>query len=241
MKGRNQMRNRFVIAIAIFLLIFTSCSAPAAKGDHSASLLPNPILNLINEPMPSPKEYNVEGLGFHITVLNNMQMDDSYQPYFIRFTSNTLDLKISKEKSPYDDLDMYFNKYIYKYLLNDTFRRVNGIKLLEHSNTTINGYKTKIVVLSRAAADPSGKNYYYQAIVVTDKRSFYMLNFKTSSPQSDISTIKDILNSFKATKATPTSFALRFKPDASDLSGEALDYYNKIKNAIYRIFANDNH
>jgi hypothetical protein len=225
------MKNRFAIAIAILLLVFTACSASAEKENRKASLLPNPILNPIKEPAPIPREYNIDGLGFHIAVLDNMQMDDSYQPYFIRFTSSTLDLKISKEISPYDDLDMYFNKYIYKYLLNDTFRKVNGIKLLENSNTMINGYKAKIVALSRAAADPAGKNYYYQAIVVTDKRSFYMLNFKTSAPESDISTIKEILNSFRATEAKPTVFALKFKPDVSNLGGEALDYYNKIKNA----------
>lgn len=227
------MKSRFLISIAVFLLILTACRVPVEKNDYKASPHPNSILSLIKKftPLPKPKQYNVEGLGFNITVLDNMQMDDSYQPYFIRFTSNSLDLKISKEKSPYDDLDMYFNKYIYKYLLNETFQKANGIKLIEHSRATINGYETKIVALSRDAANPAGKNYYFQALVVTDKRNFYMLNFKTSAPERDIATIKDILNSFKPTEAKPTSFRLKFKPDTSDLDGEALEFYNKIKNA----------
>jgi mannan endo-1,4-beta-mannosidase len=231
MKGRNQMKNRLKIPITIFLLILTACSGPAATEDYKAPTESNSIVGIIETVPPKPKNYNLEGLGLNITVLDNMQMDDSYQPYFIRFTNNSLDLKISKEKSPYDDLEMYFNRYIYKYLLNETFQKVNGIKLVEHSSTTINGYKTKIVVLSRDAADLASKDYYYQAIIVTGKRDFYMLNFKTSAPDKDIEIIRDILNSFKVIEAKPQNFAQKFRPDTSNLGGEALAFYNNIKNA----------
>lgn len=225
------MKSRLTISIAVFLLVLAACNAPATVGDHNVDSKPDLIASVNKKSAPKPKKYMVEGLGFNITVLDNMQMDDSYQPYFIRFTSNSLDLKISKEKSPYDDLDMYLNRYLYKYLLNETFQKVNGIKLIEHTNSTTNGYKTKIVALSRDATDPAIKDYYYQAIIVADKRAFYMLNFKTSAPDKDADIIRDILNSFEFTEAKPQSFAQKFKPDTAGLNGEALEFYNKIKNA----------
>ncbi|MDF2530453.1 MAG: endoglucanase [Clostridia bacterium] len=217
------MKKRLSLLAAALFILLAACSQTAS--------IPSPEKVQILQPPPQPLKFEIASLGFNITVLDNMQMDDSYQPYYIRFSNHTLDLKISKEKSPYADLDSYFNKYIYKYLLNETFHKANVIKLLEHTNTTINGYKTKIVALSRDAADPAVKDYYYQAIMVSNKKDFYMLNFKTSDPDQDTKIIKDILNSFKVTEAAPKSFALKFKPDPSALGGEALEFYNNLRNA----------
>lgn len=225
------MKKGLIVSIAIFLLILTACNRSTITGDYKAPAKPELPPSLNENSKPKPKKYNIEGLGFKIVVPDNMHMDDSFQPYFIRFTNNSLDLKISKEISPYDDLDMYFNKYIYKFLLNENFRKVNGIKLINHTSTKINGYNTKIVELSRDATDPASKDYYYQAIIVTDKRNFYMLNFKTSTPDKDLKVIKDILNSFMLIKAKPQSFAQKYMPDTSNLGGEALEYYNKIRNS----------
>ncbi|OGO79569.1 MAG: hypothetical protein A2Y23_09375 [Clostridiales bacterium GWB2_37_7] len=219
------MRKKLPLILAVLLILLTACSQIQTNP-----LLPSPEGD-VSKKTPKPKKYKVDGLGFNITMPDDLQMDDSYTPYYIRFSNDEFDLKISKERSPYDDLDPYFNNYIYKYLLNETFQKVNGIKLIEHTNTTINDRKTKIVVLSRDAVDPSAKDYYYQAIIVTDKRDFYMFNFKTSQPEKYSNVIQAALYSFAPTKAEPKSFSLKFKPDASNLSGEALDYYNKIKAA----------
>lgn len=225
------MKKRLILLIAALLIVLSACMEPAKTDESKQKPDPAKPNSSDQKPVPKPKKYKIPGLGFNITVPDNLLMDDSFQPYYVKFSSDSLDLRVSKEKSPYDDLDMYFNRYIYKYLLNETFQKVNGIKLIEHSNTTINNYKTKIVALSRNAVNPAAKDYYYQAIVVTDKRDFYMLNFKTSNPDRDLETIKNILNSFKATKASPKSFALKFKPDTSGLGGETLDFYNKIKSS----------
>lgn len=231
------MMKKLILVIAGLLIILTACTR--IQNDPLSEYQPNSGISQIAEQIaqqidkqiriPKQKNYEAPGLGFNIALPGSMQMDDSYQPYYIRFTSNELELKVSKEISPYADLDHYFNRYIYKYLLNETFQKVNGLKPIENTNTTINGHKVKIVALSRASKDPRAKNYYYQAIIVTGERDFYMLNFKTSQPEIYQKIIQEALNSFTVTNASPKSFAVKFKPDISGLNSEALEFYNKIK------------
>ncbi|MDF2893120.1 MAG: hypothetical protein K0R80_3487, partial [Clostridia bacterium] len=111
------MKKRLSLLAAALFILLAACSQTAS--------IPSPEKVQILQPPPQPLKFEIASLGFNITVLDNMQMDDSYQPYYIRFSNHTLDLKISKEKSPYEDLDSYFNKYIYKYLLNETFHKAN--------------------------------------------------------------------------------------------------------------------
>jgi len=225
------MKKKLCLVLTVLLLVLTACSQTQTNPNTDSNKIPSgetPIQE-IPKPAPRPKKFKLEAIGCNITLPDNLQMDDSYLPYYIRFSNESFDLKISKERSPYEDLDHYYNRYIYKYLLNETFQKVNGIKLVEHTNTTINGYKAKIVVLSRDAAAETNKHYYYQAIISTGDRNFYMLNFKTSQPELYQEAIQKALDSFKLTKAEPKSFALKFKPDTSGLGGEALDLYNKLK------------
>lgn len=223
------MKKIFSLVLAILMIFLVGCNKTAPNPSPNPNDGGSKVETPAPKPIPKPKKYKLAGIGCNITLPNNLQLDESYLPYHVKFSSEEFDLRISRERSPYEDMDHYFDRYIYKFLLNETFQKANAIKLVEHTNTTINGYKTKIVVLSRDAADIKDKSYYYQAIISTGERYFYMLNFKTSQPDAYKDAIQTALNSFTPAKVEPKSFALRFKPDTSGLGGEALAFYNKIK------------
>lgn len=155
-----------------------------------------------------------------------MTVDSSLAPAFIRISGDDLDIKLSREVSPYKDIHGYFNTYLYKYIMDPQYREANGIKLVADGYRSINGIRTRIVSFSR------NTDVYTHALYITGEKEFYSCFIRggCSGKQADI--IKQIISSFRTTEAKgEPSFNLALKPELPEWSEETRDLYNKLVNS----------
>lgn len=182
----------------------------------------------------SLKEIKFPELGFQIKVPDMMEVDNSYMPAFVRIGSPDMDIKISRESSPYEDIDSYFNTYLYKYLLDPAYRKANNISLLANEYRNINGIKTRILAFSRKpAASSSEKQYeYMHGLFITGDREFYSLFIRFSSLNKQEEVIRQILQSFnKIERSGELKFNIALKPELPDWNTETRAFYDGLKSS----------
>lgn len=173
---------------------------------------------------PAYKEVKVPELGFQVSVPGYMKVDKAYAPAFIRISSSEMDIKISAERSPYEDLDSYFDKYIYKYLLDTEYLKANGIRLVTNEYWNINGIRARVLVFSRSPED------YMHALFMTGGREFYSCFIRCSSLNRHREVIRQVLKSFKKIERSGVpQFALSLKPELPAWNAETRAFYNELQ------------
>lgn len=180
------------------------------------------------------KEAKFPELGFQVKVPETMNVDKDYMPAFIRISSEDIDIKISRERSPYDGIDMYFNTYLYKYMLDPAYREANSINLITNEYWNINGIKTKILAFSRkpAAGSKEKQNEYIHALYTTGGREFYSCFIRCSSLNRKQEVIQQILKSFKKIESSgELKFNIALKPELPNWNAETRAFYSTLQNS----------
>lgn len=180
------------------------------------------------------KEIKCPELGFRVKVPNTMTVDNGYMPAFIRISSPDMDIKISRERSPYEGIDSYFNTYLYKYMLDSEYRKANNIRLITNEYWTINGIKTRILVFSRRPAAGSGEkqNEYMHALYITGGREFYSCFIRTNSLNEQKEAIQQVLKSFKKIERSgELKFNIALKPELPNWNAETKAFYYALQNS----------
>lgn len=173
-------------------------------------------------------------LGFQVRVPENMAVDKDYTPAFVRISSPDMDIKISRERSPYEDMDDYFNTYLYKYLLDPQYREANNIRLITNEYWSINGIKTRIMAFSRKPAPGSGvlQNEYMHALYLTGGREFYSCFIRCSSISRQQEAMQQVLKSFRKLEGSgELKFNLALKPELPDWNAETRDFYYSMQHS----------
>lgn len=203
----------FIVNILIFLIVFSYSGICYEEGQGNNIRYKNKVLD------------------YSLIIPKDLKADTSYLPYYIRFYNNEIDIKISKEKSPYE-YDYYFTNYIYKFLLNKKFTDSNGIKVYENTYKRYAGHRTKVLSMSVSGLKNAENRmpHYYHALMTTGNNNFYMFNIKTSNFQKYAKTINTMLNSFKYEKSKSSAkLNLGLKPEPpKHWNEETANYYNKL-------------
>lgn len=172
------------------------------------------------------REVSSTELGFRIKVPGTTKVDSSLAPAFVRISDKELDIKLSREVSPYKDIHGYFNTYLYKYIMDPRYREANGIKLIADGYRSINGIRTRIVSFSRSSVA------YTHALYITGEKQFYSCFIRSGCSEKQADMIKQIISSFRTTEAKgEPSFDLALKPELPDWNEETRDFYNKLANS----------
>jgi len=180
------------------------------------------------------KEIKCPELGFQLKVPETMAVDKDYMPAFIRISSPDMDIKISRELSPYEGIDSYFNTYLYKYMLDPEYRKANSIRLITNEYCTINGIKNRILVFSRrpAAGSNDSQNEYMHALYITGDREFYSCFIRSSSLNEQKEAIQQVLKSFKKIERSgELKFDIALKPELPDWNAETKAFYYALQNS----------
>lgn len=169
-------------------------------------------------------------LGFRIEVPGNMAVDGSLMPAFIRISGPDMDIKLSRESSPYKDIDGYFNVYLYKYLLDDGYREANNIELLTDGYRGINGVRTRILSFSRRPAPAGGRqNTYTHGLFITGEKEFYSCFIRSGSSGEQAEIIRQVLGSFRKIEAEGgPEFDIAFKPELPGWNEETRAFYDEL-------------
>ncbi|HYE81010.1 MAG TPA: glycosyl hydrolase [Clostridia bacterium] len=179
----------------------------------------------------SYKEIRCTELGFQLKVPAHMSIDTDYLPAFIRISSPDMDIKLSRERSPYGDIDGYFNTYLYKYILDSEYREANNISLITNEYRSINGIRTRILEFARKPAVTSreDQNEYTHALFITGEREFHSCFIRCSSQSRQKEVIQQILSSFrKLERSGELRFNTAFKPELPDWNAETRALYEKL-------------
>ncbi len=185
--------------------------------------------------------------GYQVDLPQEMEMDFRYSPAYVRASSSTLDIKISREYSPYEDVEMYLRDYPNRFIAREDYagyRQVNGIRLIDDTWLVTGGRRTRIISFRRdpAADSPETQNEYLLAYVLAPGRQhFYALFFRTGSLATQRSTIFGVLESFTLIRPKGVArFNLDLRPVPGKWNGETKALYDRIaggKQFMWGIFS----
>jgi mannan endo-1,4-beta-mannosidase len=183
--------------------------------------------------------------GYQIDLPADVDFDFDYGAKFVTATSDTLKAVISKEYSPYDDVQEYLNYYQNRFILNETYRAENRITLLEDTRTEQAGYHVWRID-TRLEEMPDGQmDGYCYLTLRKDTRDFYRIMITYDSKKTDIQAVTNqIIDQFKIIPPEGNAkFYLDWKPELpKGWSDETKRVYEDIKNSgnlHWGIFAED--
>lgn len=133
--------------------------------------------------------------GYQITLPAGMQFDFSLSESVISAKKSDFSCTISKEESPYDDIDYYIEYYQNRFYINENFRNKNNFILQEDSIIQTAGYKTRILTLSR------NEKVYTFAYQYTGGKNYTRYLLKGEQYNEDYkNTVRSVLNSYTPIK-----------------------------------------
>lgn len=178
--------------------------------------------------------YNNYSDGYQIELPSDLEFELSYSPKLIRAKSESFYVTISKEKSPYEDVDEYIDYYLNRFLLNENYWAQNNISFVENKNLNLNGNDLQIISLIINDLEKPKFDGYTYVTIKTKGLEFFRLLFKYYSDDIDAKTkIDKAVNSFKYFKPTQKAdYNTDFKPEIpQNWSDETLALYNSIKDS----------
>lgn len=66
----------------------------------------------------------------------NIKLDFTKSPIFVKGESENFDVTVSRELSPYDNVDEYKDYYLNRFILNESYQKENKITVKEDNLTT---------------------------------------------------------------------------------------------------------
>ncbi|MEW6080945.1 MAG: glycosyl hydrolase [Bacillota bacterium] len=172
--------------------------------------------------------------GYVVGLPPGMELDFKYSPAYVRALCAELDIKISRERSPYGDVEMYLRDYPNRFTAREDFsshRQVNGIELIEDTWQVLNGHRARIIALRRtpAAGSEETQNEYLLAYVLASQREFYCLFFRTESLEAQRAVIEGVLGSFTPVEPQGSArFNLDLHPVPGNWNAETRAFYDQM-------------
>jgi hypothetical protein len=172
--------------------------------------------------------------GFSINLPEDLEPDFSHSPNFVKLTSDFLDVTISKERSPYEDMDEYIAYYLNRFITNEEYRKNNSMELLIDDTLACGENKARIISVNITDMPKDKKNIYTFATINTGEREFFRFMFKFRCENTDETEklVGDALASFARREGVGTpAYNLYFEPsEPRHWSNDTKKVYEKMKN-----------
>ncbi|MGE5542791.1 MAG: glycosyl hydrolase [Bacillota bacterium] len=256
MRDRTVVKSRIVVAAIVALSVSgwslplpdhaVAAATPPATGDSTVYQDGAPLesgspdfsrdVKIIQRVGTAQRLINYPA-GYQVDLPPDVEMDFRYSPGYVRASSSALDIKISRERSPYGDVEMYLRDYPNRFIAREDYagyRQVNDIRLIDDTWLDAGGRRTRFISFRRepAAGSPETQNEYVLAYVLTPGRQeFYTLFFRMSFLDEQRPTILGVLESFTLIGRRGTE---RFNLDLHPVPGR----WNPETQALYDRLAN---
>lgn len=138
--------------------------------------------------------------GFSVDLPENITPDFSQSPAFVKMSNDTFDVTISKEYSPYEDVDEYISYYLNRFITSEAYREPNGIVLADDGTYAYGENTARIISVNVSDMPENRKNIYTYATVKTGGRDFYrfMFRYRADSHEETKAITEKALSSFKS-------------------------------------------
>lgn len=154
------------------------------------------------------KNFRSNGAGYAVDLPPDMKADMSKSPLFTAAQRPGAKIVISRERAQGSDVTAYVEHYFHRFILNEVFRRSNGIELIK--NEKAGSIQTITLKLNDYAAD---YDMYTYLTVLTGSEVFYRVMIKFDSSKEE---------NFQLEQMVKESFCY-FKPEG--VSRYDLDYH----------------
>ena len=183
--------------------------------------------------------------GFQADFATNYNFDFSYSASYTRAYSENMEVIITREWSPYDDVTEYIEHYLNRFILDERYRLKNEITLTEDTTRMIGKNSARVIRVTLDNLDPPSYDSYTYVMLKTGTRNFYRFMFKNRSdnapPHAEFEEIIENFNWIK--RYGEMKGNLNFAPREPDLwTDETKNLYHDIKNSTtlqWGIFATD--
>ncbi len=182
--------------------------------------------------------------GFSVDLPEGLEPDFSRSPNFVKMNSAFCDVTISKERSPYEDMDEYIAHYLNRFITSEEYRKNNSIELLADDTRTYGENRVRIISVKITDMPEDKKNVYTYATINTGEKEFFRLMFRfRSSVDGEIErATQTALSSFCVFEPSGVpSYDLHFEPKTPDFwSNDTRRVYNSLQKSddvMWGIFA----
>ena len=175
--------------------------------------------------------------GFAVGAPRDSEFDFTCAQEFIKVSSSTFDMVISKEFAHEENTKEYISKYLNKYIYDETYTNVNRITVHSDNTTKINDKWMQVVAFSRLPAPMSKveKNTYVYAYIYTGTQHYYRIMFKADEYNNELmKAVYEVLYSFSENVEIKgvSDVYTDFKPVIPEnWTDETKKVYENIKNA----------
>lgn len=169
--------------------------------------------------------------GYRVDLPKAMRFDFSLSPAFVKGTDAQLDVTISREKSPYEDVEQYIAYFLNRFILDESYQKANGITVSEDALVTKQGYDAQVIRAKIENAIDAKFDGYAYVFIKTDTNIFYRMMFRYDTAEDGFDKILDhALQSFVAFSATgEAAFQVSFSPkQPAQWSAETAALYETI-------------
>ena len=119
--------------------------------------------------------------GYYLDLPAGMTPDFSQSPNFSRMNSGFMDVVISRERSPYEDVDEYIAYYLNRFITNEEYRKNNSIELLEDTTRQFGGNTVRLISVKVTDMPEDKKALYTFATINIGGREFFRFLFKAKA------------------------------------------------------------
>ncbi len=183
--------------------------------------------------------------GYMADFPEDIKFDFKKSPIFVKVESENFDVTVSRELSPYEDVDEYIDYYLNRFILNESYQKGNKITVKEDNLTTKNGYSAQIISATINDSGDARLDGYAYVLIKTDTQYFYRFMFRFDTGFDKFWKILDeTVNSIKIFNPIGNAvYDISYKPqEPAFWSDETKAVYKKIKNSDdirWGIFASD--
>ncbi len=172
--------------------------------------------------------------GYKVTLPEDMEIDLRFSPDFTRAYNPSLEMRVSRDRSPYQDVRGWLSGLPNEFITLEEYRLANDIAVHEDKWETVNGLDFRLFSLTRSPGDGSHQtmNSYTYAYVQTQGLIYYTFNFKCTSFEENRDTIHSILESFEATEVVGNcSYCLDLQPVLPEWNQETAAYFDTVSSS----------
>ena len=166
--------------------------------------------------------------GYHVDLPKDCTFDLSMSMFTVVAENENYKIDISKERSPYEDVDGYIAHYNNRFITSPEYQKANQIECLEDTTRKIGGQDIRLISLHRTPYPGSEieKNYYTYAYLKNpnEQQGYYRLLIRCR--EYDIKEIERILESFTIIKPKgKATYQFTSEPVLPDWNEETAQFY----------------
>ena len=170
--------------------------------------------------------------GYMVNVPTGMKFDFSCSPDYTRIYGKNLEIRISRDTSPYAEVKWWISTLPNEYITDKTYREANDITVYEDGWTDIGGWRVRLFRLTRTPSEGSAwtQNSYAYAYIHTAGLTYFTLHFRSDSQDTLEAVVRSVIGSFQTFEPQGKStYKLDFHPVLPKWSEETAALYERIR------------